>query len=336
MRRALFIVKVSTESDWPLLRQTPGGDGVWGNCRFVLNQQVSECDYWVVHDGLSRSERTVCPPENTILITCEPPAVKTYDTAFLNQFATVITCDRTAAHPNLILSQQSLPWHVGREVRGNESVGFTKSYDELCRMEAIPKDKVISVISSIKQFTTGHAQRLEFTRQLAERLGCRIDVFGRGIRDIADKWDGIARYKYHVVIENCQHSDYWTEKLSDAYLGGAYPFYYGCPNLSDYFSTGAFTPINIEDIDGTIEVIEHAVATRQYERAVGEISTAREQVLNAYNLFPAIHAHIASRGASGKRRTVVLRPESGQESRNERLRTGFQRVKAYLLRSTQS
>ena len=35
---------------WPLLRQTPGGRGVWGDHRFFVNEDVDACDYWVVYD----------------------------------------------------------------------------------------------------------------------------------------------------------------------------------------------------------------------------------------------------------------------------------------------
>jgi hypothetical protein len=304
-------VRISnTYPEWPLLRQTPGGKGVWGNCRFFVNEDADECDYWVVHEGLLKAERAVCPPENTILITGEPPAVKTYDPGFLKQFATIIACDRNTDHPNVVLSQQSLPWHVGRFVHGDETLSFSKDYDELSRITSFEKDKLISVITSDKTFTAGHAQRLEFTRRLGGRLGSRIDVFGRGVRDIEDKWDGISRYKYHVVIENCCYPDYWTEKLADAYLGGAYPFYYGCPNLADYFSAGAFTPINISNVDAAVSVIEDAIAQHRYETSVSQIKSARNSVLNRYNLFPMICDHISSRGHGGKKQTVAVQPES--------------------------
>ena len=194
-----------------------------------------------------------------------------------------------------------MPWHVGRFVRGNETLSFSKDYDELSRITGFEKDKLISVISSDKAFTTGHAQRHEFTRRLGERLGSRIDVFGRGVRDIEDKWDAISRYKYHVAIENSRYPDYWTEKLADAFLGGAYPFYYGCPNLSDYFSGGASTPIDINDADAAVSVIENAIAQHRYEVSVSEIQSARNSVLNSYNLFPMICTFISSRGHGGKK-----------------------------------
>ena len=100
-------------TSWPIVRQTPGSHGVWGNCEFFVNKEVQECDYWVVYEGLKAVESTRCPPQNTILITGEPPTVKSYPPGFLAQFGTVITCHTAIIHPHIIHSQQSQPWHAG-------------------------------------------------------------------------------------------------------------------------------------------------------------------------------------------------------------------------------
>jgi hypothetical protein len=321
-------VRISnTYPEWPLLRQTPGGKGVWGDCRFFVNEHVDECDYWVVYEGLLKAERVMCPLENTILIAGEPPSVKTYNPEFLEQFATVIGCDRNITHPNVIFSQQSLPWHVGVFAGDNGTLQFSKGYDELTSIGSFEKDKLISVISSDKSFTAGHAQRLAFVRKLAERLGGRINVYGRGIRDIQDKWDAISRYKYHVVIENSSYPNYWTEKLADAYLGGAHPFYYGCPNLTDYFSPAAFTALDINDADAAVSQIETSIAQHKYETSVPEISKARDLVLNSYNLFPMICDYISAREQGRKRQTIVVQPESTFHYPGKRARR-FERLKA--------
>jgi hypothetical protein len=41
-------------------------------------------------------------------------------------------------------------------------------------------------------------------------------------------------------LENSQSPHYWTEKLTDAYLGWAFPLYVGCPNVGDYFAKESF------------------------------------------------------------------------------------------------
>ena len=49
----MYKIKISTQfPEWPLLRQTPGSKGIWDNCQFFVNQDVEECDMWVVYEGL--------------------------------------------------------------------------------------------------------------------------------------------------------------------------------------------------------------------------------------------------------------------------------------------
>ena len=61
---------------WPAERQTPGRTAVWGDCRFLINQPVKQCDYWVVFEDLDEPEATHCPAGNTLLVTGEPPTIR--------------------------------------------------------------------------------------------------------------------------------------------------------------------------------------------------------------------------------------------------------------------
>ena len=57
----------------------------------------------------------------------------------------------------------------------------------------------------------------------------RLDNRGEG------KYDVIHPYKYHLVIENVSHPNFFTEKLIDCFLLKSIPVYYGCTNINDYF-----------------------------------------------------------------------------------------------------
>ncbi|MEA3458212.1 MAG: glycosyltransferase family 10 [Candidatus Thermoplasmatota archaeon] len=273
---------------WPIERQSPNHSGIWDNCHFIINQQVSECDYWVVCESLIDSEETLCPKENTILITHEPPTLGKYKSLFLKQFATVITCHKNIRHKNPIFQQQGLPWHVGRRQRNHVNLSWSKDYDELVSIDRFHKDKKISVITSSKDGTVGHRQRLEFIRILKDYFGERIDIFGRGINEIEDKWDALNRYKYHIALENSALEDYWTEKLSDAYLAGCYPIYYGCPNIEKYFDISSLAKIDITRPDQAIHIIESCLKEHRYENAQQYIKNARKDILNKCNVFPMV------------------------------------------------
>lgn len=281
-------VKLTTSSQqWPLARQTPGANGIWGDCIFYINQDVEDCDFWVVYDDLPAPETCFCPPKNTILFTAEPPSVKRYYPNYARQFGMVVTCQHHLKHPNAIYHQQALFWHVGRCQRNHQNLSWSKDYDELSGIKSFQKDRLISVITSDKAFTPGHRKRLEFVQDLVSYFGSDLDVYGRGINEIEDKWDAIAPYKYHVVLENGEYPDYWTEKLSDTYLAGAFPFYNGCPNLPDYFQEGSFIQIPL-DARQASQKIKQAIHNKLYDRSIDQISVARELVLNRYNLFAEI------------------------------------------------
>ena len=253
-------VKLTTSFPaWPILRQTSGESGIWGNCHFFVNEEVDDFDFWVVYDGLLNTETIKCTHGNVVLITGEPPSVKKYNKKFLSQFGLVITCHRDIVHPNVRYTQQGLPWHIGKHYKNKKIIYFTNNYDELNAKKHFQKDKLISVISSDKGFTEGHRKRVEFVKKISEYYSDRIKIFGKGINDIEDKWDAIARYKYHIVLENTCHPDYWSEKLSDAFLCGAYPFYYGCPNIFDYFDEKSMSLIDINDFKKSISIIENAI-----------------------------------------------------------------------------
>jgi len=51
---------------------------------------------------------------------------------------------------------------------------------------------------------------------------------------------------YSVVVESTQETHYFTEKLIDCLITKTIPFYWGCPNISDFFDTSYW--INIEDV----------------------------------------------------------------------------------------
>jgi hypothetical protein len=315
----MITVKIST-SPWPITRQTPGGKGVWGECRFFCNTDIDRCDYWFVLEGPGRKKETaVCPKENTVFVAHEPPTLRTYRSDFLQQFAAVITSDARIDHPNPVLQQSGLPWHVGRRQKGHVNMGFTKDYDELKAITTIPKTKMISVVSSSKDMTEGHRQRVAFALRLKSHFGDKIDLFGRGLNEIEDKWDALADYRYHVAIENSEVNHYWTEKISDAFLAGCHPIYHGCPNIAAYFSPGSFTMININEPEKAIDTIESCIAQDRYTSSRQWIWQSRGKVLDQYNLFPMIANYIAKdlqRSATETRKPVRVTIRKEQSESN--------------------
>lgn len=166
------------------------------------------------------------------------------------------------------------------------------------------------MISSNKVFTEGHRVRYEFVMKLQAHFGEDIQVFGRGINEVADKWDAIAPFRYHLALENSAFDDYWTEKLADAYLARSFPIYYGCPNLERYFEPKSFLSIDLQQPQQAMQRIEALLADDPFEQRQQQLERARNLVLEQYQLFPLAVRHLqemAQRPASPAKR-LKLKP----------------------------
>lgn len=272
------------------LRQTHEGKGIWGDCKFVINEPVDRCDWWIVchASSLKTTEKTICDPNHIVYISMEPTE-QSIPARFLKQFSKLVICDPNVRHKNIHLAN-GLTWWVGMDVRHDNGHHFSASYaldyDKLKSMTCPAKVNRISVICSRNQSLPGHHKRLAFLDKLQQHpISEYIDFFGGGHRPIPDKWDAIAPYKYHLVLENSVVPDYWSEKLGDAYLGFSYPIYYGCPNIADYFSTDSLKVIDIDNFEQSVAVLEDLISFDHYDQHADAIVQARDQVLNKYNIF---------------------------------------------------
>ena len=101
------------------------------------------------------------------------------------------------------------------------------------RTRDLTKTRACSLIASAKKDTTGHKLRHAVVDQVRVN-GLDVDVMGGGYAPFDDKADGLAPYRYSVVIENMREQNYFSEKLLDAVFCDAVPIYWGCPNLPDF------------------------------------------------------------------------------------------------------
>lgn len=96
------------------------------------------------------------------------------------------------------------------------------------------KDKLISLIASSKHKMPGHKFRHEIINTMPEES---FDVIGKGYKPFINKEDGLSPYMYSIVIENCQETDYFTEKIVDCFMCGTIPLYWGADNIGQYFDS---------------------------------------------------------------------------------------------------
>lgn len=281
-----------------------------GRYQFILDESCQEPDFWVVQGKGVRQEQTCrVAPENTIVLTTEPRPVLVYPKRYLQQFGLVCTCQEQTRHPNVHFGPAILPWFVGYTEEADGTCHFTLDYDTLHKpSDPQEKKKLISVITSNKAFTRGHLDRIRFVEKLKEHYGDQLDIFGRGFRSFADKWDVLRPYKYHIVIENTSQRYYWTEKISDCYLAETFPFYYGCTNFTDYFPKASFQPINIRQPEETISIFDRTIAEGRFEQSADILAQCKQKVLNEYNMFEYVARLCDTLNPDAPKRDVTIHP----------------------------
>lgn len=284
---------------WPWMRQTEDGAGCLGRVQFVATpppRQIfspqfsppNAADAWlVVYDEAPAGFRTTVPRERRVLFVTEPPEIKKYPRAYLGQFGTVVSAYdfRSVERRGMVISNPCLNWHYGVSGAAGEYVSKFSRLDDFRHLPVPSKTRLISVVCSSKTATKAQQTRLMLVNMLKERLGDALHVFGRGFNPVDDKMSAIAPYKYHLVLENNYLPNFWTEKLSDAWLGWALPLYLGAPNLGEVCPAAGFAPLPAGDPEAFAQAVLHAIENSLWEARQTELTQCRNWMLETTNVF---------------------------------------------------
>lgn len=279
----------------PFLRQTPGGGGRWGDFTFRivpsqgLNRGVARVmgdDWLVVYDDPHDPVETDVPRSRRVIVVTEPPGVKTYHTGFLGQFGVMLAPFPVAGFEGrFVQTDVGLPWHIGLDFSNPLSpVPSRWTFEELERMEMGDKQHVLSAVVSTKTTLPRHRRRVEFVQALADRMGGSFRLFGRGFTPVDDKAEAILPFSHHLVIENNTEDSFYTEKISDSFLGWALPIFSGCKNIHSYFPKESMVCFDLDAADAIDQVIDAFNATIDAHR-VASIREGRRRVMYRSNIF---------------------------------------------------
>lgn len=143
------------------------------------------------------------------------------------------------------------------------------------------KQAMCSLIASAKARQAGHKLRHQVVAWSRE-TGQDIQIMGRGYKPFAKKSDGLAPYRYSIVIENARETNYFSEKLIDALVCKTVPIYWGCPNIADFFDTdGMVICNNLPDLQRAITQMSEA----DYAARLPALERARDVALTTYMDF---------------------------------------------------
>jgi len=136
------------------------------------------------------------------------------------------------------------------------------------------KSKLVSMISSSKDWTEGHIFRLETTRKVKG-----YDLFGRGFKEIEHKNEGLEPYMFSIAIENSVSDYYWTEKIMDCFSTKTIPIYRGC-DVSKWFNSDGI--IYFKTHEELQHIINNKLTKEFYESKKGAIEENFNKARNVY------------------------------------------------------
>lgn len=163
-------------------------------------------------------------------------------------------------------------------------------------LQIYPKSKLVSAVVSTKAFLPGHVKRLEFIRAIEQK----IDLFGRGIKELPSKLDGLRDYMFSVAIENVSCDDnYFSEKIIDCFLTGTIPIYHGCIHIGEFFDErGILSFQTQEELDAIIDSLSPEKYNSMLEYAKINYEKCYKWPLNNDMLYDMYYKTIIDNGTS--------------------------------------
>lgn len=224
-------------------------------------------------------------PEKTIVIQKEPSVLINYvcTDEWINidesKFMKVIN------HKN---SYNMIEWHLNQTIDNLRKITFEPYKSEIL-------SKVISTIVPNVNMAIGDRLRINFIKYAQHLLD--MDIYGEYGRHYRFKnYHGelqersteaaLIPYRYAIVFENSLENNYFTHQIIDCILSETLCFYWGCPNIEDYFPFALYrlnidpNTLSIDEFDEVIDQIKEAIANNEYEQRLPFIKEAKNKILN--------------------------------------------------------
>lgn len=187
----------------------------------------------------------------------------------------------------------------------NSEWHLAKTYNQLLN-EVIQKSDegltAVSAVTSDKKLDDGHILRINFLKYIEQKhqnteKPFSLDIWGKcssiGFKNYLgelpdhNKVNGLYPYKYTIAVENNSEHNYFTEKINDAILSECLCFYWGCPNLEEYFED-AFIRLELNDFEHDYQIMVNAIQNHEWEKRLGAIRTAKSKILNNLQIMPTL------------------------------------------------
>ena len=274
-------------AEW--MKMSKGGNR-WNSIQ--LTSEDTDIDYYVIINKPRAGD--VFIPEKTIIFHMEPWCGDTWQTWGVKTWGEWARPD-----PTKFLQVRSHDRFL--------NTGFwqiNKTYTQL-KEEPILKDSAfgnsISSICSSKYFDPGHIKRIDFMKFIEQKDDPLVQLhiynddnkhaftsYVGTARPSIDKEKGILPYKYYFMCENNVEKNFITEKLWEPILCESLCFYWGCPNVSEYINPLAYVQLDMNDFEGSFEIVRSAIRDNLWEKRLDILREEKQKVLEKYNFFPTL------------------------------------------------
>lgn len=266
------------------------GNYIWNDIQ--ITWEDSDIDYYVIINKPKPGD--VYKPEKTVIFHMEPWCGEAWQTWGVKTWGEWAKPD-----PAKFL-----------QVRSHDkfcNTGFWQlnmTYTELKEKSVVKSESLGNIISSIcssKYFDPGHKKRIDFMKFIETKNDSCVKLhiynednqhgfasYAGKARPSVDKEKGILPYKYYFMCENNVEKNFITEKLWEPILCESLCFYWGCPNVSDHVDPLAFVQLDMNDFEGSFQIIKNAIETNLWEQRLPAIKAAKQRILDEYGFFPIL------------------------------------------------
>ncbi|RMD49315.1 MAG: hypothetical protein D6832_01965 [Alphaproteobacteria bacterium] len=144
----------------------------------------------------------------------------------------------------------------------------------------LTKTRHASLIASAKRDHEGHRLRHEIA-EFARAEGLDVDLLGWAYRPLESKAEGLAPYRFSVVIENSSEPGYFSEKLIDAFMCETVPIYWGAPDITEHFDpAGMVVCRSGDEIRAALRVLDAS----DYERIRPALLANKERCIRELHI----------------------------------------------------
>lgn len=328
------------EGETDLSQYTGNQSGVFGSVEFRINDNTHEADAWFVFEDVSKLDSwCVVPPNQVHYVAAETgwspdKFLRPGRDRFYNQFASV-NSPYPIAGVNVSNTAPFLPWMVNSS-GGRYFFPHERDIKFFRGLDGVKKTFPLSVICSTQNWSPNHRLRLAFVEYLKKYFGEDLHWFGKGVREIAEKWDGLHQYERTIVLENQTFGWGYSEKILDAYLCLSEPIYSGGTNVQGALPLEKRQLIDLMDFEGSAKRIKEILRNRVNAEAMDRVIVGKKSVLRELHFLNRL-SRIAKKVAAGSSRAErsLVKLKSREEAEIANGETDGKKISRFLLRIKQ-